>query len=71
MENKMAEVAALYGKTIDEPFVVHSYIHRINSKVRFSLDGMQYYDEQCDGWYNTEGFLRQLLTGRAVIVDGE
>jgi hypothetical protein len=30
---------------------------------------MQYYDEVCQRWYPTYGFLNEILTGKAVIVD--
>ncbi len=68
--NKMEAVAKLFNKKINEPFEIESNIHKAKKWVRFSDDGMQYYDSICQRWYPTDGFLKELLTGQAVIVNG-
>jgi len=68
-ENKMPEVARLFGKKMNEPFHIESNVHKVKSWVRFNESGMQYYDEVCQRWYPTDGFLKEIITGRAVIVD--
>lgn len=67
--NRMPDVAAKFGLAINEPFKAVSNVHKVNKTVRFSEDGLQYYDAMCQKWYNTDGFLRELLTGEAVILD--
>jgi hypothetical protein len=52
-----------------EPFHIESNVHKVKSWVRFSNVGMQYYDEACRRWYPTDGFLKEIITGRAVILD--
>jgi hypothetical protein len=68
-ENKMPEVARLFGKKMNEPFRIESNVHKVKSWVRFNESGMQYYDEACRRWYPTDGFLKEIITGRAVILD--
>lgn len=67
--NRMKEIAKMFNKEIDQPFLIVSEVHRVAKKVRFSLDGMQYYDKMCDRWYPTEAFLREILTGKAKIIE--
>lgn len=69
--NKMEQVAVMFGKEINEPFHLESNVHKVTSVVRFSEDGMQYFDNICQRWYPTEAFLREILTGQAVIVGGD
>lgn len=68
-ENKITAVARLFGKKMNEPFHIESNVHKVKSWVRFSEAGMQYYDESCQRWYPTDAFLRELLTGQAVIIN--
>ena len=70
-ENKMAEVAALKGKELNEPFMVESNVHKVAKQVRFTERGMEYFDDSCQRWYPTDGFLKEILTGDAVIVSNE
>jgi hypothetical protein len=67
--NKMAEVAALKGKELNEPFMIESRVHKVNIKVRFTENGMEYFDDSCGRWYPTDAFMTELLTGQAVIVN--
>lgn len=67
--NKMQEIAKMFDKEIDQPFLAESEVHKVAKMVRFSLDGMQYYDKMCDRWYSTEAFLREILTGKAKIIE--
>jgi hypothetical protein len=68
-ENKMAEVAALFGKKLGHTFRVVSHVRKIDACVRFTNDGLEYYDYMCKKCYPTDAFLREILTGQAVIVD--
>ena len=65
----MKELAKMFNKEIDQPFLLESKVHKVAKLVRFSLGGMQYYDKICDRWYPTEAFLREILTGKAKIVE--
>jgi len=65
--NRMKEIAKMFDKEINQPFLIVSEVHKVTKKVRFSLDGMEYYDKMCDRWYPTEAFLREILTGKAKI----
>lgn len=67
--NVMDEVAALKGKELNEPFMIESNVHKVTSLVRFTENGMEYFDKSCQRWYPTDGFLKEILTGRAVILD--
>ncbi len=67
--NVMDEVAALKGKELNEPFMVESNVHKVKATVRFTQDGVQYYDQMCGKWFDTDGFMKEILTGKAVILD--
>ena len=47
---------------------IKSEVHKVARLVRFTRDGMEYYDEKCQKWYQTEAFLREILTGKAVVM---
>jgi hypothetical protein len=68
-ENKMAQVAAMFGKKLGEEFTARLKVgFEINCK--FTNEGLK--QEIVDGdWYDNDNFLRRLLTGQAEIVDGE
>ncbi len=69
-ENYVAEVAKVFGKTIDEPFKVKggSDPKTCIAVVRFSyLHGMDRFDGH--SWNGADYFLGPLLTGRIHIVD--
>ena len=68
-ENKMDAVAGLFSKQLSEPFQIESNVHRIAIWVRFTEHGMEFFDEGCGRWYPTDGFLKEILTGRAVIIN--
>jgi len=67
--NIMDEVAALKGKELDEPFMIESSTHKVAKRVRFTENGMEYFDEMCNKWYQTDSFLKEILTGQAVEID--
>ena len=79
-ENKMAQVAAMFGKELDEPFIVYelgsnrnhisitSNGEPIGNHVMFSERGVVYVDAPEDG---QDWLLICLLTGRAEIVEDE
>ena len=68
-ENKMNAVAKLFSKQFGEPFRLESNVHKFAKWVRFTERGMEYYDEGCGRWYPTDGFLKEILTGQAVIIN--
>jgi hypothetical protein len=61
-ENKMTKVAALFGKKLNEPFVLKGY----GRKYRFAKDGLE---ESCDGkyWYRKPLVYEGLMAGRVSI----
>ena len=71
-ENKMAQVAALFGKKLGEEFTVQDFSgYRYDMK--FTINGFyvvptDFHDDTPDwGWDND--LLEHMLTGKAVIVD--
>lgn len=67
--NKMAEVARLFGKTLGEEFVILTPRGRLR-KVKFTADrGLLYYDGIECAWNKNFGYLNFLCEGKAVIVD--
>jgi hypothetical protein len=71
VDNKMTEVAAIVGKKLYQSFWVESNVHKVAKQVRFTERGMEYFDDSCQRWYPTDGFLKEILTGDAVIVSNE
>lgn len=69
MINKMQKVADLFDLVLGEPFKLRSETHKVTRTVRFSENGMEYFDDSCQRWYPTDGFLKEILTGQAVILD--
>jgi hypothetical protein len=67
--NIMDEVAALKGKGLNEPFMIESSTHKVAKRVRFTENGMEYFDDSCRRWYTTDGFLKEILTGQATEID--
>jgi hypothetical protein len=68
--NKMAEVARLFGKTLDEQFYI--IIHNKKYIARFTVFGLSVLDESanpCEWDLGHSRLLECLFTGRAVIVD--
>jgi len=68
-ENKMAEVAKLFGKKLGEEFTLMSkYKDKIDCK--FTKRGLMYLDKNFFDWQvSGDILLTDLLTGKAVIVD--
>jgi hypothetical protein len=66
-ENKMAEVAKMFGKKLGEEFGIKREI--VTNKARFTKDGLEFYDFLSDQWIGFNKPLQELLTGTAVIVD--
>jgi hypothetical protein len=68
-ENKMAEVAAMFGKKLGEEFVIKGR-YKDNLHCMFWLDGLLYHDGVRIEWLKSADYmLTDLLTGEAVIVD--
>lgn len=65
-ENKMAEVAKLFGKGLNEPFVVYEPFHRYKGEAVFDANGFRIMER--GEWRYDAGFLIWLLTGSAKIV---
>jgi hypothetical protein len=66
-ENKMAEVAKLFGKKLGEHFCVDCCNTRF--LLKFTSDGLLVFDDSWGHWNGEDGMLEALLTGQAVIVD--
>ena len=67
-KNKMEQVAAMFGKKLDEHFCVSCCNTRF--LLKFTLDGLWVFDDSWGHWNGEDGMLEALLTGEAVIVDG-
>ena len=63
--NRMADVARLFGKKLDEEFIAVVGYEKV--KCKFTNDGLK--NECFDSWGVSNTFLGCLLTGEAVIVD--
>ena len=67
--NKMAEVAALFGKELEEEFEIVTPKGRVRT-VKFTAEhGLLYYDRIEREWNKNYAYLDWLVRGRAVIVD--
>lgn len=65
-DNKMEQVAALFGKEIGEEFT--AVIYDAVMQCKFTKNGLKI--KMSDGWHTTNGgWLSCLLIGEAVIVD--
>lgn len=67
-ENKMAEVASMFGKKLGEDFVIQDSFH-YSAMAKFSEEGILIYHDLARKWLNNPYWLFELLTGEAVIVD--
>lgn len=68
IENKIVEVAALFGKKLDEEFWARLVGNKFEIKCRFTANGFE--QTVVDGlWCDNDVFLTLLLTGRAEIVE--
>ena len=67
-ENKMAQLAKMFGKKLGEEFTAVIYDEVMQCK--FSHNGLKI--KMSDGWHTSNGgWLSCLLTGEAVIVEDE
>jgi hypothetical protein len=68
-ENKMAEVARLFGKQLGEEFTVKDKYKTV-WHCKFTKRGLMYLDKTFFDWQESGDYLLQfLLTGNAVIID--
>lgn len=67
-ENKMAQVAEMFGKKLGEEFKVY-YKCRETLKCKITDDGLYFYYDAYRRWWGDSGLLIELLKGEAVIVD--
>lgn len=68
-ENKMDQVAAMFGKKLGEEFVILTPRGKLR-KVKFTAErGLIYYDGIVNEWGKNFGYLNFLCEGKAVIVD--
>jgi hypothetical protein len=67
-ENKMAEVAKLFGKKLGEEFWAGIVGNKFMIKCRFTESGFQQ-TVVAGLWHDNDAFLILLLTGRAKIVE--
>lgn len=66
-QNKMADVAHLFGKELGEHFCVSCCNTRF--LLKFTSDGLWVFDDSWGHWNGEDGMLEALLRGEAVIVD--
>jgi hypothetical protein len=69
-ENKMSQIAKMYGKKLGEEFKVKCTTGKI-IQCRFSKKGLWYQeiDQWNHNWFITDMLIAQLIRGEAVIVD--
>ena len=67
-ENKMEQVAAMFGKKLGEEFRVQNSQGR-GSAVMFCEEGVMTRPGLHHTWFNNKFLLNDLLTGEAVIVN--
>lgn len=70
-ENKMAEVAQLFGKKLGEGFLVKAVTGKV-VKCMFGDDYLYYAyidGEYLSNFFVSDTLLRQLIVGKAVIID--
>lgn len=66
--NKMAQVAALFGKKLNERFTISRYGHKYEA--RFFSEGFETYGRVENPYVDVDPFvLMDLLTGEAEIVE--
>lgn len=67
-DNKMEQVAQMFGKKLDEEFWARIVRNKFEIKCRFTESGFQ--QTVVDGlWHDNNAFLSLLLTGLAEIVE--
>ena len=66
--NRMKEIAAMFGKELEEEFVIQdAYRYRMTAK--FSEEGLLVYHVVGREWQNNHYWLNELLAGKVVIID--
>jgi hypothetical protein len=69
-ENKMAQVAQMFGKELGEEFYARLDGNKCEIKCRFTKNGLE--QSIVDGlWNDNDRFFKLLLIGRAEIVEDE
>jgi len=63
--NIMRQVAANYGKRLEEPFYIKA---GSRMKVKLAENGLWYQDHDSEVWYYSETLLVKLIIGQAVII---
>lgn len=66
-KNKMEQVAALFGKKLNEEFKIKLFTGRVWI-VKFTSNGLKHCHKDYE-WLRANDYLKDLLTGEAVIVD--
>lgn len=67
-DNKMQQVAAMFGKRLlGEEFIIS--VRQVKYVTLFSYDGLEIHNTNYDCWQVNHELLADLLTGKAVIVD--
>ena len=66
--NHMEEVAKLFSKRLNEPFVVYVPFHKCKNEAAFDAHGLSI--KSYGEWHNDSGYLMWLLTGDAKIMEG-
>ena len=66
-ENKMEQVAALFGKKLGEPFTVYVPFHKCKNEAMFDAHGLSI--KSYGEWHYDSDYLMWLLTGDAKIVE--
>jgi hypothetical protein len=66
-ENKMAEVAKMFGKELGEEFKIQSFTGRVWI-AKFTLNGLKHCHNASE-WLRGSDYLKDLLTGEAEIVE--
>lgn len=76
-ENKMEQVAKLFGKELGEEFKIKRFRYSSDGNrltfvndARFSENGLEIYDTRFEQWRVFSEEIREILTGQAVIIYG-
>ena len=67
MNNKMAEVAKMFGLELEEHFHITKKSYE-NTVYKFTKDGVAFYDNKLRTWYESVGALAGILTGETEVV---
>ena len=64
-----AQVASMFGKELNEEFVVNEEEGRKNLICKITDKGLFFYHSSYEAWWQDSGLLSELITGEAVIID--